>query len=119
MLRKPTDAFDLKAARKMRGLSQTQVAEILCTTQPSIARWEIAGNMPAIYRKAWLLHWRIQDDPGTNAGVARVERRGNKARTSAKEFKRSARMVREKAQSGSALVPVYSEPVAVESDENG
>lgn len=51
-------AFDLKAARKMRGLSQIAVAKILCTTQPSVARWEAQGNMPEVFRKVWSLHWQ-------------------------------------------------------------
>lgn len=68
MPRRTVAAFDLKAARKVRGLSQTAVAGILCTTQPSIARWESEGSMPAIYRKAWEQHWRLEDATNTTAG---------------------------------------------------
>lgn len=54
-------AFDLKTARKERKLSQLQTAEMLCTTQPTISRWEAEGTTPAIVRKAWNQHWELED----------------------------------------------------------
>lgn len=60
MPRRTLAAFDLKAARKMRGLSQVKVAQILCTTQPSVARWEADGNMPEVFRKVWEQHWDLE-----------------------------------------------------------
>jgi len=65
-------AFDLKAARKMRGLSQVAVAQILCTTQPSVARWEAQGNMPEVFRKVWALHWQVEEIKTKMAGGADV-----------------------------------------------
>lgn len=63
-------AFDLKAARKARGLNQSQTANILCTTQPVVSRWEARGDMPQIVRKAWTLHWELEgmkhDEKETN-----------------------------------------------------
>lgn len=56
-----TGAFDFKAQRKLRGVSQQAAAALLHTTQPSISRWEADGTMPNIYRMAWLLHWQIED----------------------------------------------------------
>jgi transcriptional regulator with XRE-family HTH domain len=61
MPRRPLAAFDLKGARQARGLSQIATAEILCSTQPSVARWEAAGNTPAVYRKVWELHWKLEN----------------------------------------------------------
>lgn len=54
-------AFDLKGEREKRQLSQTAVAEILCTTQASVSRWEACGTIPDVFRKVWILHWRIED----------------------------------------------------------
>lgn len=60
MPRRSIAAFDLKAARQTRGVSQLEAAEILCTTQPSVSRWEAEGNMPAVYRKVWMQHWQLE-----------------------------------------------------------
>jgi transcriptional regulator with XRE-family HTH domain len=51
-------AFDLKADRKKHKISQVKAAEILCVTQPTVARWEKSGGMPHIYRVVWNLHWK-------------------------------------------------------------
>lgn len=61
MSREKLPVFDLKAARETRKLSQSDVAAILCTTQASVSRWEASGCLPAIYRKAWLAHWKLED----------------------------------------------------------
>lgn len=53
-------AFDLKAARKAKKLTQVEVAEILCTTQGSVARWEAAGTLPRLHRKYWEIYWHTQ-----------------------------------------------------------
>lgn len=69
-------AFDLKAARKTRNLSQLQTAEMLCTTQPTISRWEAEGTTPAIVRKAWEQHWQLEDlknDVHTSVGKDRMQ----------------------------------------------
>lgn len=80
MPRNTLAAFDLKAARKVRGLSQVAVAKILCTTQPSIARWEAQGNMPEVFRKVWDLHWQIetikvQMAEGSDVSLAKIGRK--------------------------------------------
>lgn len=54
-------AFDLKAQRMMRKLSQQAVATLLCSAQSSVARWEKEGNMPLAYRRIWELHWSLED----------------------------------------------------------
>jgi hypothetical protein len=85
MPRRSLAAFDLKAARKMRGLSQVQTAVVLCSTQPSVARWEADGNLPEAFRKLWMLHWQQEDkanDTGTN-------KRGRKSRKSKRAPRRS------------------------------
>lgn len=74
-------AFDLKAARKLRGLSQVKVAEILCTTQPSVARWEAQGNLPEVFRKVWELHWKIE-----SLDVSKLEKTYAKAKQSNKRL---------------------------------
>lgn len=58
---KELPAFDLKAERSARKLSQMATAEILCTSQGSITRWEKDGSMPLIYRKFWELYWQLED----------------------------------------------------------
>lgn len=60
LARRNTTAFDLKGAREMRGLSQIGAAAILCTTQPTVSRWESEGNTPAVYQKVWTLHWQLE-----------------------------------------------------------
>lgn len=79
MPRRSLAAFDLKAARKMRGLSQIQTATILCTTQPSVARWEADGNMPEAFRKLWALHWQ-QEDKANDAGSNKRSRKSSKSK---------------------------------------
>lgn len=51
-------AFDLKAEREKRGKTQAEVAQMLFTTQSSVARWEADGDMPQIHRAYWELYWR-------------------------------------------------------------
>jgi hypothetical protein len=90
MRREKIAAFDLKAARETRKLSQDAVAAILCTTQASVSRWESAGTLPAVYRKAWDQHWELEDlangetNRATVKRVAGSARRSNKARGSKK-----------------------------------
>lgn len=48
--------WDLKAQREKHSYTQTQAAEILCTTQATIARWEADGTTPMIYRKYWEIY---------------------------------------------------------------
>lgn len=81
MAREPLPAFDLRAARKARKLSQVKVAEILCTSQPSVARWESNGNLPAIYRKAWAAHWQLEET--NNVTVRAPKRKANLSNVSA------------------------------------
>lgn len=76
MSREELPVFDLKAARETRKLSQSDVAVILCTTQASVSRWEASGRLPAIYRKAWLAHWKLEDLSNGKAKTKIV--RGNK-----------------------------------------
>ena len=45
--------WDLKAQREKHGYTQAKAAEILFTTQATVARWESDGNTPMIYRKYW------------------------------------------------------------------
>jgi hypothetical protein len=92
MPRRSLAAFDLKAARKMRGLSQVQTAVILCSTQPSVARWEADGNLPEAYRKLWALHWQQEDktnDKGTNRSTRKSRPRRRETNSSAKGVERS------------------------------
>lgn len=80
MPRNTLAAFDLRAARKLRGMSQVAVAQILCTTQPSVARWEAQGNMPEVFRKVWDLHWQLAD--GADVSIAKIERKHGALRAS-------------------------------------
>lgn len=43
-------AFDLKALREKQVLSQGELADVLFTTQASVARWEQNGNLPPLHR---------------------------------------------------------------------
>lgn len=52
-------AFDLKAAREKRDLTQMQTAVLLFTTQSTIARWENDGDAPQLVRAYWDLYWRV------------------------------------------------------------
>jgi hypothetical protein len=74
-------AYDLRAQREARGLTQTQVAEILFTHQTSIARWERDGNVPRIYRKAWELHWQLEDK---SHGKGKGKTKGSKPKETSK-----------------------------------
>lgn len=38
----------LKELRKEKGLTQTQLAQILCTTQDSISLWELGKSYPDV-----------------------------------------------------------------------
>jgi transcriptional regulator with XRE-family HTH domain len=51
-------AFDLKAARESKGITQERAAELLFASQSSIARWEGDGRLPRIYREYWALYWQ-------------------------------------------------------------
>lgn len=55
---KKLPAFDLLAAREAKGLTQAETAELLESSQSSIARWESEGSLPRIYRKFWQLYWQ-------------------------------------------------------------
>lgn len=61
-----TDAkvFPLKAQREARGINQYDAANILCASQSAVAKWESGQPMPAVYRRVWEYHWRL-DDPAT------------------------------------------------------
>jgi transcriptional regulator with XRE-family HTH domain len=61
--------FDLKAAREARNLTQIAIADILCTSQASVARWEKSGAMPKCERKLWEYHWIIHKDDAPAAAV--------------------------------------------------
>lgn len=50
-------AFDLRAAREAKSLTQVAVSILLCASQSSVARWENDGTLPLIYRKYWELYW--------------------------------------------------------------
>lgn len=58
---KQLPAFDLKAAREARGLSQEQTAELLFQSQGTISRWEISGQTPELAREYWKLYWSTED----------------------------------------------------------
>lgn len=104
MRREKIAAFDLKAARESRKLSQDAVAAILCTTQASVSRWESAGTLPAVYRKAWDQHWQLEDllNGETNRTTAKraagSARRSDKTGRSEKRNKRSNKRARSRAQ---------------------
>lgn len=55
---KELPAFDLKAARESKGITQERAAELLHASQSSIARWEGDGRLPMIYRAYWTLYWQ-------------------------------------------------------------
>lgn len=55
--------FDLKAARESVGLSQIDTAKLLHASQPSVSRWEIDGEVPAICKEYWSLYWRVNKKP--------------------------------------------------------
>lgn len=57
---KALPAYDLRADREAKDLSQVETAAILCCGQASVARWERDGSLPLIYRKYWQLYWLHQ-----------------------------------------------------------
>lgn len=50
-------AFDMRAKREEKKLTQTQCAAILCVSQGTLAKWESNGAVPQIYRSYWELYW--------------------------------------------------------------
>lgn len=57
-MRKELLAFDMRAERVARCLTQDQVAEILHTSKASISRWETGTLIPLIYLCYWRLYWQ-------------------------------------------------------------
>jgi DNA-binding XRE family transcriptional regulator len=55
---KALPAFDLKAARESKGLTQIETAQLLSAAQSTIAKWEADGRVPKIYRDYWELYWK-------------------------------------------------------------
>lgn len=53
-------AFDLKAEREKRDMTQAECAVFFFTTQATIARWESSGDTPQIHREYWALYWKHQ-----------------------------------------------------------
>jgi len=53
-------AFDFRAARESKSMSQHQAAELLQVNQSSISRWEVSGAVPMIAQMAWKLHWQVK-----------------------------------------------------------
>lgn len=84
MRREKAAAFDLKAMRETRKLSQSDVAAILCTTQASVSRWEASGKTPAVYRKVWEQHWKLEDSANGETNRATTKRAAGSARRSDK-----------------------------------
>lgn len=76
-------AFDLKADRKKRGISQVEAAKILCVTQPTVARWEQSGGMPHVYRVIWNIHWHQEQT--SESMRAHIETDVQRVRKSSKE----------------------------------
>jgi transcriptional regulator with XRE-family HTH domain len=73
---KEVAAFDLKAEREKRNLSQEQTAEVLFQSQGTISRWEISGQTPELARAYWNLFWSIEDakhDEKKSAPTGRVK----------------------------------------------
>jgi predicted transcriptional regulator len=112
MRREKVSAFDLKAARETRKLSQAEVAAILCTTQASVSRWESSGELPAVYRKTWDQHWKLEDlsngevDRPAVKRLAGSARRSNKVGVSKKGNKRSNKRTRSRTQKSDTDMPV-------------
>jgi Helix-turn-helix. len=67
-------AFDLKAARESKGVTQEKCAGILCASQSSVARWESDGRLPLIYRKYWELYWKFHKPERTKPRLKVVEK---------------------------------------------
>jgi len=116
-------AFDLKGARESRGLSQAATAEILCTTQASVSRWESEGDMPAIYRKAWIQHWLLERKANGKANrstvkrVAGSSRRSDKIGDSKERNKRGNKRARSRTQKGDTDMPVSDSVQLVQCEE--
>jgi DNA-binding transcriptional regulator YiaG len=55
---KALPAWDLKAARETKGLTQIETAALLSAAQSTIAKWEADGRVPKIYRDYWELYWK-------------------------------------------------------------
>lgn len=120
MRREKPVAFDLKASREIRNLSQADVAAILCTTQASVSRWESSGGLPAIYRKAWDQHWKLEDlangetNRPTSKRAAGSTRRSDKARGGKKRVIKRNQKLRQQPQARDADMPVSGSVDAVE-----
>lgn len=96
MPRRTLAAFDLKAARKVRGLSQAKTALILCATQPSVARWEAQGNMPEVFRKVWALYWQLEDSKhATDSTASKSVRKSHTAKRATKSVAKTTARSRE------------------------
>lgn len=65
--------FDLRAAREARKLTQMAAAELLCTTQGTVARWEESGQMPLLERRYWALYWKHSKTPKVVKAKRRVK----------------------------------------------
>jgi predicted transcriptional regulator len=55
--------YDLRAEREKRELTQAETAQLLFTTQSTVARWEDDGQTPQIHREYWRLYWANQKPP--------------------------------------------------------
>lgn len=100
--------FDLKSEREKRRLSQTAIAEILCSTQASVSRWESSGMMPNVHRKLWELHWKLEgraNDKGTNRGFGKAKRSARSKNKGAEGTSRRGARVRLRTESGGEVVP--------------
>jgi DNA-binding transcriptional regulator YiaG len=53
-------AFDFRAAREAKSMSQYDAAELLKVNQSSISRWEVSGAVPMLAQMAWGLHWQVK-----------------------------------------------------------
>lgn len=58
---KALPAFDLKAEREKRKLSQQQLAEKLFQSQGTVSRWELSGQTPELAREYWKLICALED----------------------------------------------------------
>jgi hypothetical protein len=122
MRREKPVAFDLKGARETRKLSQADVAAILCTTQASVSRWESSGELPAVYRKVWEQHWKIEDSANGETNrvatkrAAGSARRSNKARSGKKGTRRSNKRTSSRTTKSHTDMPI-SDPVGLVHEE--
>ena len=110
-------AFDLKAARKKRGLSQIETAKILCATQPSVSRWEAEGTLPELARKAWDQHWKLEDvangkaKPARDRSAARVAGSRTRTKRNKEDAGQRASKVQSSASESAENVPAAGESV--------